>query len=69
MSVNLEQIVEKLKEEINGRNRKHVVDNLEEILFRNFKELSINESFYQLRKNSLINEKCFSTNIIKTKRF
>ena len=42
------QIVEKLKKEINKRNRKDAIDNLEEMLSENVEELSKNEKFFYI---------------------
>ena len=50
--MNVDQIVEKLKKEINQRNRKDVIFNIEEMLSENVEELSKNEKFfYILLKN------------------
>ena len=46
--MSVEQVVEKLKNEINERNRKDIIDNLEEMLSENVKEISKNENFFQL---------------------
>ena len=42
------QIVEKLKQDMNERNSKDVIDNLEEMLSENVKELLKNEIFFHL---------------------
>ena len=44
----IEQTVEKLINEINGRNRKDVVDHLEEILSENIEELSKKTTFLSI---------------------
>ena len=44
--MSVKQIVENLKKEINERNRKDAIDNLEEILSENVEELSKNEIFF-----------------------
>ena len=46
--MSVQHIVNKLKKEINERNRKDIIDNLEEMLSENSKELSKNQSFFQL---------------------
>ena len=46
--MSVKQTVEKLKKEINERNRKDVIDNLEEILSENVEELSKNEKFFYI---------------------
>ena len=47
IKMSVEQVVEKLKNEINERNRKDIIDNLEEMLSENVKEISKNENFFQ----------------------
>ena len=46
--MSVKQIVEKLKKEINERNRKDAIDNLEEMLSENVEELSKNEKFFYI---------------------
>ena len=44
--MSVKQIIEKLKKEINERNYKNAIDNLEKILTENVNELSKNEIFF-----------------------
>ena len=46
--MSIKQIVDKLRKEISGRNREDFIDDLEEMLSENAKELSINEYFFHL---------------------
>ena len=46
--MNVNEIVKKLEDEINGENREDVIDSIEEVLSQNIKELSKNENFYKL---------------------
>ena len=46
--MSVKQTVEKLKKEINERNRKDAIDNLEEMLSENVEELSKNEKFFYI---------------------
>ena len=46
-------VVKKMKAEINGKNRKDVIDFLEETLIENFEETYKNEDFFQLPLNNI----------------
>ena len=47
------EIVDKLKEEINGMNRKGEISKLENHLINNVEELSKNEKFFKLPLNNI----------------
>ena len=50
----LNQIIDKLRNEINTKNRKDVVDSFEDILTENLKELANVRNFYQLPLSNII---------------
>ena len=51
--MNIQQIVQKLNEEINGNNRKERIETYEELLSENAKELSKNEDFFKFPLNHI----------------
>ena len=54
MGFSINQIVDALREEINGENRREVINELEEDLARKIKELSVYKDFFNLPLNNIL---------------
>ena len=49
----IQQLLQKLLEEIHGKNRKEIIETYEEQLSKEMKELSKNENFFKLPLNNI----------------